>query len=204
MISIITCPRPNGVTYLHPLLVAVDAVCPGELRFLFCDGVTERRADWRTIVLPPGGKYDQRDNKYVGWMAVEEAARAGEDLLFLEDDIRPVDAFSIVAARNHQIPDQCGFTSFHRSKWTTAGIHDASKFLMSQAVKIPMRSLAHLIDWRQRCSGDWEAVFGFDTALAVAGRDARWKYEQTERNYFDHVGEVSAVHNGADGRSVAL
>lgn len=204
MIAVITCPRPRGVTYLAPLLAAVNEGCPGERRFLLCDGTLEQWPGWCAELLPVREKLWPNDNKYVGWKAVERAERAGEDLLFLEDDARPVDAGALIEVLSHVVPAECGFTSFHRSKWTTPGVHDANKFMMSQAVKIPARSLPHLVSWRRTCSGDWEAIHGFDCALAVAGGNARWKYEQTERNYFDHVGEVSAVHNGVDGRSIAL
>jgi hypothetical protein len=153
-------------------------------------------------VLPE--KVDPRDNKHVGWKAIEKAAQLGEDLLFLEDDVFPADNSSVADALCHVVPDGCGFSSFHRSRRTTPGIHDAANFIMSQAVKIPVRSLPHLLSWRKISSGDWEAIGGFDTALAAAGGAARWKYEQTDRNHFLHVGEVSAVHNGSDGRSVAF
>lgn len=189
--------------YLYPLLAAISEACPDEQCFLFCDKITELWPGWCSEEFKFGG-HGSLDNKHIGWKVLERAERTGEDLLFLEDDVRPVDSTSLLAALNHQIPAGCGYTSFHRSKWTTPGIHDSNKFMMSQAIKIPARSLPHLISWRRICSGDWEAVIGFDTALAVAGSNARWKYEQTERNYFDHVGEVSAVRNGADGRSVAL
>ena len=205
MISVITCPRPGGVKYLYPLLDAVNRQCPHAcLGFSFCDGTSEVREGWRseTCVLP--GKVDPRDNKHVGWEALERAAQLDEDLLFLEDDVFPVDDSAVADAISHVVPDGCGYTSFHRSRRTTPGIHSAAGFMMSQAVKIPMRSMAHLLSWRKISSGDWEAVRGFDVALAVAGHDARWKYEQTERNYFLHVGEVSAIQNGPDGRSVSF
>ena len=148
--------------------------------------------------------YAPRDNKFVGWRAIEKAHVFGEDLLFLEDDVLPADGTAMIDALRYEVPGDCAFTSLHRSRRTTPGIHAAEKFVMSQAVKIPRRSFVHLLGWRRVCSGDWEAIFGVDTALAMAGKDARWKYEQTERNYFHHVGEVSAVHNGADGRSAAF
>ena len=203
MVAIITCPRPGGVKYLYPLLAAVNEACPEERRVLLCSGPIETWPGWssETFVHPV---HAPRDNKFVGWRVIEKAHAIGEDLLFLEDDVRPADATALSDAIRHEVPSDCAFTSFHRSRRTTPGIHDAGKFMMSQAVKIPCRSFVHLIGWRRVCSGDWEAIAGVDTALATAGQQARWKYEQTERNYFDHIGEVSAVHNGADGRSVAF
>lgn len=203
MISVITCPRPTGVKYLYPLLAAVNVACPDERRVLLCSGPIETWPGWisESFAHPA---HAPRDNKFVGWHAIEKAHVVGEDLLFLEDDVFPADATALGDALRYEVPVDCGFASFHRSRWTTPGVHDAGKFMMSQAVKISRRSFVHLLDWRRICSGDWEAVVGVDTALATAGHNARWKYEQTERNYFNHVGEISAVHNGADGRSVAF
>lgn len=205
MISVITCPRPTGVKYLYPLLDAVNEACPNEKRFLFCDGNSETWPGWQTVALDLSGeKVGVNDNKFIGWRAIEHAQSLGEDLLFLEDDAEPVDATSVVDALNHVVPDECAFTAFHRSRWTEPGIHAGVKFMMSQAVKIPLRSSDHLLAWHRRAVGDWEAIKGVDTAIAVASHSAGWVYEQTERNYFRHVGEVSAVQNDSNGRSVSL
>lgn len=205
MISVITCPRPGGVKYLYPLLAAVSAACPDEKRFLFCDGSSETWPGWCSESFELKEKLGRPDNKHIGWKAIERAAGLGEDLLFLEDDVFPADEPSLVDAVRHSVPESCAYTSFHRTKWTTPGVHESGLFTMSQAVKIPFRSFAHLFAWRRISSGDWEAVVdGFDKALAEAGHNARWMYEQTERNYFNHVGEISAIHNDANGRSIAL
>lgn len=204
MISVITCPRQNGVKYLYSLLDAIDACVPKERLFLFCDGNDEIRSGWQIERLEPKW-IGRRDNKYIGWKTIEKAASIGEDLLFFEDDILPLDSTAIGDAVHHVVPAACGYTSFHRSRWTRpGGIWPSGVFTHSQAVKIPVRSFPHLLDWYRRCSGDWDAIEGFDSALQWAGHNARWLFEQTERNYFDHIGEVSAVHNGADGRSIAL
>lgn len=204
MISVITCPRPGGIKYLYPLLDAVNKQCPHSTRLLLCDGINESWEGWQSESIVLLEKIDPRDNKHVGWKAIEAATKLGEDLLFLEDDVFPVDDSSVIDALAHNVPEVCGFTSFHRSRRTSPGIHAATDFWMSQAVKIPYRSMTHLLSWRKTCSGDWEAIGGFDTALAVAGGAARWKYEQTVRNYFWHVGAVSAVINGPDGRSLVF
>ena len=205
MISVITCPRPGGVKYLYPLLEAVNEACPTERRVLFCDGSSETWPGWETFALDlRAEKMGVNDNKFIGWRAIECARAAGEDLLFLEDDARPVDAASIGDAVNHLVPNACAFSSLHRSRWTAPGILPGTVFMMSQALKIPRRSFDHLLDWRRISTGDWEAIRGVDTAIAVASRSGRWLYEQTERNYFCHVGEVSAVRNDANGRSVSL
>lgn len=204
MISVITCPRPGGVKYLYPLLDAVNLQCPSITKIILCDGIVEHWDGWNSETVSLLGKIDSQDNKHIGWEALEKASQLGEDLLFLEDDVFPVDSSSITDALCHVVPDGCGYSSFHRSRRTVPGVRDAGLFLMSQAVKIPRKSLPHLLSWRKISSGDWEAIKGFDAALAVAGRAANWNYEQTERNYFFHVGEISAICNGPDGRSIAF
>lgn len=205
MISVLTCPRPGGVKYLYPLLDVVSKTCPNEKKLLFCDGSNEEWPGWQTVSLDLSGeKMGINDNKFASWRAFEHAHALGDDLLFLEDDIVPVDATSVMDAVNHAVPAECAFTSFHRSRWTVPGIHPGTAFMMSQAVKIPLRSLKHLVDWQRMSRGDWEAIRGVDAAIAVASRSASWQYEQTERNYFDHVGEISAVRNDQNGRSVSL
>jgi hypothetical protein len=111
----------------------------------------------------------------------------------LEDDARPVDENSLLDTLNYSVPPQVAFTSFHRSSYTTPGIHPARMFVMSQAIKIPARSLPWLLKWREVCWGDWNVIVGVDLAIAEAGHNNGWLYEQTERNYFDHVGLVSAA-----------
>lgn len=205
MISVITCPRPGGARYLTPLLEAVSAACPSEKKFLFCDGNNDTWPGWQTVTLDLSGeKLGVNDNKFIGWRAIERADLLGEDLLFLEDDARPVDASSIADAVSYVVPEECAFTSLHRSRWTVPGVHLGTAFMMSQAIKVPRRSFAHLLDFPRLTPGDWEAIRGVDTAISVACRSVRWLYEQTERNYFNHVGEVSAVRNDHDGRSVSL
>src|SRR4051812_5659506 len=123
MISVITCPRPGGVKYLYPLLDAVNAQCPHAARFLLCDGTSETWVGWRSEAIALPAKVDSRDNKHIGWEALRIAAQRNEDLLFLEDDVLPVDDSAVADALGYPVPDSCGYVSFHRSERTAPGIH---------------------------------------------------------------------------------
>lgn len=178
MISVLTCPRPGGISYIEPLLDAINTEVPEGRLFIVRDGPILRS--------PP-------DNKFAGWRAIEEALRVSEDLLFLEDDVRPAFDGAIREAIAYKVPEEAGYSSFHLSRFTAPGIRPSVTFMMSQAVKIPLRSLNWLVKFPNYCIGDWQAVLGFDCALASAGHAAGWFYEQKERNYFNHVGLVSAA-----------
>lgn len=179
MISILTCPRPDGVSYVEPLLEAIQAELPDERLEIVRDVPTS----------PP-------NNKHTGWRALALAAEHGEDLLFLEDDVRPAFPGALAAAAAYEVPAWAAFTSLHQPRpAATLGAIAALVFQMSQAVKIPRRSLDWLLRFPTTARGDWEAATGFDLALAAAGRAAAWSYEQAE-SYFRHVGVVSAARPG--------
>lgn len=175
MITIITCPRPGGVSYIEPLLIEINRQVPNEKLTILKD-----------VPLP------NPDNKHIGWKALEVAANSGEDLLFLEDDVRPI-GDSLIDAVNYKVPDDVAFTSLHRNKFHEPGIHPSRDFTLSQALKIPHRSFDWLLRWPKIHWGDWEFRNGFDTCLAGAANNHGWSYEQSERNYFTHVGKVTCV-----------
>jgi hypothetical protein len=199
MISVLTCPRPTGVSYLEPLLYVINKVCPNETKVLICDGPKLDVPDWHILQAPPFYQRRGMDNKFPGWMAFEYANQIGQDLLFLEDDVRPVNDQFLLEAVHYQVPSNVSYSSLHKSKLTTTGIQPSARFMMSQAVKIPFRSLPWLLRWPVHSSGDWEAITGVDLAIAMAGNCNGWLYEQTELNYFDHIGTISAARPGMPG-----
>ena len=200
LVSVITCPRPHGVSYLRGTIASVDAgIGLGVQRLLVCDGAREEAPGWEVAEMPD--RQRQRgalpDNKDVGWVAIRAAFEAGADLLFLEDDIRPLpghrDAFAAMVA--HTVPTDAAFTSFF-SKFNPAGRYDSGRFEMSQSVKIPARSLEWLARAPEIDPGLWLRTTGVDIALGLLGARAGWRYEQTE-NLIEHVGLWSAAHPGS-------
>lgn len=200
LVSVITCPRPHGASYVAGTLAAVDAGVPLSVRrLLICDGARPAvPSGWEAVDVPPRSRRNGAlpDNKDVGWLAIMAAAAAGADLLFLEDDIRPLpdhrDAFARMAA--HEVPSGAAFTSFF-SKFNPAGCYDSGRFEMSQAVKIPARSLAWLARGPGVDPGLWLRTTGVDIAIGQLGARAGWRYEQTD-NLVEHIGMWSAAHPG--------
>lgn len=177
MISIITCKRPGGVSYVEGLLGSLEK-----------EGL---RAE--VFVDEPGPIGVRPDNKRVGWKALEAAYEIGEDLLFLEDDARPLFPGAIAAAVAYPVPEWAAWSSLCDCRDTGWTRTPAIYFQMSQAVKIPNRSLYPLLQLPRLNRGDWDAVTGFDIAMAVTGHAAGWLYEQG-RKCFEHIGYVSAAH----------
>jgi hypothetical protein len=202
VVSMTTCRRPHGVSYLEGSLKAVDADLTAYQRLLICDGEFPEALTpgWLPIVLPQQAKRNTNlpDNKQVGWVAIRFAAMIGADLLFLEDDIRPLQAGAFSSMVAHQVPDQVAFTSFFRGSMNRPeGIHPAGEFQMSQAVKIPLRSLQVLARANEIDRERWQGVTGVDIEIAEIGSISHWKFEQTG-NLIEHIGLWSASHPNND------
>jgi len=194
LVSVLTCPRPGGVSYVEGTLAAVDAELGGDVRrVLVCDGPAPAHpVGWTELLVPPREKVraELPDNKAPGWVAMWAAYAQGADLLFLEDDIRPVRPGAFAAMAQHQVAAGCAFTSFYH-RLRAPGIHDAAAFNMSQAVLIPWFRLVAL--WSQR--NNLSTVVGVDLGIAEVGRRAGWRFEQTAP-LIAHVGTLSAAMPG--------
>lgn len=155
-----------------------------------CDGCRPTALpDWWEIrEVGPKMRHEARDNKQAGWVAIRAAADARQALLFLEDDVRPLEpgAFSRMATH---LP-AADFASFYHPR-RAPGIYEAGSFDLSQALLLPARSVAWLAQAADIARGDWDAISGVDIAIAQYGRAVRWKFEQLP-NLVDHVGVVSA------------
>ena len=194
LVSVITCRRPRGVSYLEGTLTAIDRELSGD-RLLVCDGeAVEAPVGWLTTVVPPRQRARGvlPDNKLPGWIAIRTALEMGSDLLFLEDDIRPLHRGAFAEMAAHRVPNDAGWSTFF-SRWREPGIYPAADFMFSQAVKIPHRSLAILAEAERIDPLQWRLVTGVDIAIAAFGRIARWSFEQRE-NLVEHIGLYSAAN----------
>lgn len=194
LISVITCPRPRGVSYLAGTLASVDAELACD-RLLVCDGdAVIAPAGWSVETIAPRARRVSilPDNKEPGWVAIGAALARGADLLFLEDDIRPLHRGAFAAMAAHQVPDGVAFTSFF-SRLRAPGVHRAEQFQLSQALKIPHRSLRVLADAEKTDPLQWSLVVGVDIAISAFGRMADWRFEQMP-NFIEHIGLWSAAN----------
>lgn len=193
MISVLTCPRPGGASYLEQTLGEVERDCPDALKVIVCDGREVTRPGWTSMVVPPRARAPGAvDNKAPGWVPIWTAFAAGRDLLFLEDDVSGLAPGAFRQMLEHRPQDGVAFTSFyHRTR--RPGVYQVGDFDMSQALKIPARTVAALWDFKVTGPpGDWANVVGVDLAIAVALKPRGWRYELAP-SLVAHVGAVSAV-----------
>jgi hypothetical protein len=199
LVTVLTCPRPNGVSYLEGTLDAIDAELGDHRRLLICDGpAPTARADWDAIVAPPRTRrsiHALPDNKIPGWMALEAAAHAGSDLLFCEDDIRPAVPGAFRKMASYCCTAQADFTTFFGATRRLPGIYKGRDFQLSQAVLLPRRIVQRLLAARIRAPGDWEPVTGIDIAIGVLANCEGMHFEQTA-DLVRHVGLWSAAMPG--------
>jgi hypothetical protein len=191
MISIITCDRP----YLYDTINAVDAQVDDEIdRILICDNKCAPivPSAWKQIPVPPRCMGARIDNKFAGWEAIKAAANARQDLLFLEDDIKPVSDNSFAQMLSHQVPAWAAFTSFFHP-FHPVGKMLGFKFEMSQAILFPLRTLLLFKDAPARSPGEWEGMTGVDSLISIFCRIYGLDYE-LHPNLIYHVGHISAAN----------
>lgn len=187
----LTCPRPLGASYLAGTLEAIDADAAGD-RLLVCDGaLAPAPPGWAVAVLPERERAHRRwrDNIEPAWFAMRAALEKGRDLLFVEDDVRPVRPGVFAEMLAHPVPAACAWTSFFATL-RGPGVFPASLFQQSQAVKIPHRTLAVLV--ASKSDPVLSGQIWVDLAIAYAGSFHGWRFEQTV-NLVEHVGTESAA-----------
>ena len=92
LVSVITCPRPHGVSYLRGTIASVDAgIGLGVQRLLVCDGAREEapqagRSPRCRTASDSAARRCPTTKTSGGWRSGPRS-EAGADLLFLEDDI---------------------------------------------------------------------------------------------------------------------
>jgi hypothetical protein len=186
LVAVVTCPRPQGVSYVKETLEHIDQQLPDVKKLLICDRKLLIVPGWDCI-LEEHRRSELPDNKYSGWTAIRAAIEADSDLLFFEDDILPRGPESFVRMFAHEVPDDAAFTSFY-SEDREPGFYKRVLFHYAQAMKIPKRTLEVLLPFKD--SEDWGRVVGFDIAIAVAAKIHDWGFEQRPEEV-SHVGQVS-------------
>ena len=196
LISIITSSRPDGISYVENTIKYIDNEVEYNIpRVLICHGGRPRGPipwNWRIIDLPFETKHI--DNKYSGWEALRAASELQTDLLFLEDDIKPSRKGSFNEMLAHEVPDGLAFTSFFHAIYPK-GNYPCNKFNMSQAVKIPLRTVEYLLGSQKGFMGNWWANRGIDLIIGQFCHFNQMRYEQTD-NKIKHVGVVSICSPG--------
>lgn len=177
MITIISCPRPGGVEYLSGLAVALR----------------DEGVDWTVLVDQDGYRRRPPNNRDVGWLAIAAAAEAGDQLLFLEDDVRPIRPGAARAALAHRIAPGAAFASLCSSPiGQPLGVWPGGAFQGTRAVLFPPAAVRWLASSRATHAIFWRSAIGIDLTIATLAQLAGWSYEQASP-LFEHVGRVSAA-----------
>jgi hypothetical protein len=71
MLSVLTCVRPGGISYLKPLIDTINKVCPTIHKVLACDGEVVEAPGWNVVPCGPFSERLKIDNKFPGWQIFE-------------------------------------------------------------------------------------------------------------------------------------
>ncbi len=211
LVSITTCPRPDGASYLRSTAAALlrEGATTCALRVIFCDG--------ESVTVPPGwaiaGDRDQREDvkrdgsRLTMWRVFRFAVEQGVDrLLYCEDDIVPCrNAVRKMCAM--RISDRVAFIDFHDMRrligTTQPGLRALAlgsasyAYWGTQCMLFPRRTL----DWLVREDPTAVAVKGLphcaDLALGALLARSPWpRYAAHLPCLVRHAGVVSAAHRG--------
>jgi hypothetical protein len=207
VIVVLTDPRRGE--YLSATMSGVDQYAPtGERRVLVVDGVIApdvQLGGWEVHLAPKPAHARAGENRWSTWAAFELAARAGENLVFLEDDVvgSPGAAARAVSIA---VPSDCAFLMLYApwgDVWFPGTIwrFPAGGFSYCQALKLPLRTLRELVLAR----GEMEAMSGAgsDDCIRVIGERLGWLVGVHYPGLYQHVGErsLAAPHMTLESRT---
>jgi hypothetical protein len=198
ILTVLTSPRPMGVSYLNDTLTSLDRtgadLC--DAKIVISDGPIERRIDWRSIV-HEGPSCSSK----AMWRTFEHALYNNFDqLLFCEDDILPANN-AVARILEVGVPDDVFMMTFFdvdRLKPNVgAGIYRLPLRLYScnQCLLIPRRSIEHLM------RTGWQNIKASDQAISVLGAKSQTSYYGLHAPCLvEHVGAVSVATPNAQLR----
>ncbi len=216
-ISIITCPRPGGASYIARTAAALLEAGADECdrRFVFADGdhPPDDLPGWEIDV-----KYPRGGTRAMMWWAFERAVETGADrLIYCEDDIEPV-RNAVRYIRRLAIPLWAAFVDFHDFLLPEGPVRDTRGALVGRAADrgyvgnlcmlFPRRTLLWLVQQdpfsvlpEQQRDG---LHFASDHALGeLVGRSIVRSYAVHVPRLVRHAGEVSAAHPQRSAASAA-
>lgn len=181
--------------YLAATLAGVDESATGR-RVVIVDGDATPPVPpgWEVSfsAKPPGAH--PRENRWATWDAFELAAAAGEDLVFLEDDVSGCPGAAEYAERL-RIPDDCAFMTLF-DPWIGTRFGGIARlpgraFNYCQALKFPLRTVRELVVARPEMEAIRRA--GSDDCIRAIATPRRWLFGVHVPGLYEHVGAESVV-----------
>jgi len=163
------------------------------------------RDGWEIHLAPKPAVARPGENRWSTWAALELAARAGENLVFLEDDARGSPG-AAARACSLVVPSDCALVMlyapwgdewFPRSIWRVP----AQIFSYCQALKIPLRTLRELEHARPEMENMKGG--GSDDCIRAIGKRRGWMIGVHYPGLYQHVGErsLAAPHMTLESRT---
>lgn len=207
MIAVLTDLRRTE--YLAATIAGVDSSAPpSERRVIVVDGAKAPSAaiasGWEVVLSQKPAVARAGENRWSTWAAFEFAARAREDLVFLEDDVvgSPGAAARAVGLR---VPDDCALIMLYApwgDRWFPWRIwrYRADGFSYCQALKIPLRTLDELVS--ARCEMEALRGGGSDDCIRDIGARRDWMVGVHFPGLYQHVGarSLAAPHMTLENR----
>jgi hypothetical protein len=176
-------------------MLVVD--CPGTAR----SGEVETPPGWVSrlgwVSLFVRREEANTQNKFVFWDCLRTAVAAGEDVVFLEDDVR----LSLNAARYAEgfiVPDDLAFVTFY-CPWGDERVPyglvktKVAHFNFCQFMKIPNRTCRELVARSDQML--YSRMGGSDEVVREIGTRLGWSYGLHFPGLAQHIGDFSAVGN---------
>lgn len=195
MIAVLTCRRP--VDHLAETLRGIDASATDPNRVVVMDGTEPPPVPtgWRVVLAPKPDWEWHIHNRFPFWACLEQAAAAGEDLLFFEDDV----TFCVNAVRYAErfvVPDSLAMVSLYVPFGDVAtppqiAVSDIHHFAFFQGAKIPLRTCRALVEAKPEMVQS--RMGGSDTCVGIIGHARGWKVGTHYPSIVQHVGEHSVV-----------
>lgn len=184
MISIITAPRKSNEWYFAATLDEVERQIRNEELAIVVDGVSfEKRGD---------------GNREAFFYALSLAADSGQDLLYLEDDLKFCKN-AIPYMCDYQVPRGIGWVQFFTpgpvSAGSGRGLHTAppGTSMFNQCLKFSSNTARKLVEWNKHDDGELCAA---DSVLRLASRELGIPWASHRPDLVQHIGEVSVYDDG--------
>lgn len=183
--------------HLAATLADVDACAASPRRVVLVDGIEAPPvpSGWEVVLAPKPADARPTENRWTTWRAFELARAAGEDLIFLEDDVKACPGAALYVEQ-FAVPADTALVLFYAPwgdatmPWGLWRIH-ASRFSFCQALKVPLRTCITLCEARSEM--ETCVTPGSDECIREIGAARDWLIGVHYPGLYQHVGFTSIV-----------